>query len=66
MLEGTEENSVSPWVMDLPSRQINDFSPKGNRKKELVDTPGGCGADQRCGTSEGDPELLTPKKTVKK
>ena len=38
------------------------FLKKETEKFELVDTPGGCGADQRCGTSGGDPELLTPKK----
>ena len=44
LLGGTEENSVSPMrgqiIIDLPSRQINDFSQKGNRKKiELVARP---------------------------
>ena len=29
LLGGTEENSVSP----MPGGQINDFLPKGNRKK---------------------------------
>ena len=34
LLGGTEENSVSPMrVIDLPSRQINEFSQKGNIKK---------------------------------
>ena len=34
LLGGTEENSVSQTgVIDLPSRQINEFSQKGNRKK---------------------------------
>ena len=35
LLRGTEENNVSRTrgFIDLPSRQINDFSPKGNRKK---------------------------------
>ena len=38
LLGGTEENSVSRrGVIDLPSRQINDFLQKGKRKKiELV------------------------------
>ena len=33
LLGGTEENSVSPLRDHLPSRQINDFLRKGNRKK---------------------------------
>ena len=40
LLGGTEENSVSPQgVIDLPSRQINDFSQKGNIKIESVARP---------------------------
>ena len=43
LLGGTEENSVfsDEGSINLPSRQINDFSQKGNRKKiELVARPG--------------------------
>ena len=40
LLGGTEENCVSPMRgHDLPSRQINEFLQKGNRK-ELVARPG--------------------------
>ena len=42
------------------------FLEKETEKIELVDTPGGYGADQRCGTSGGDLELSTPKKPVKR
>ena len=41
LLGGTEENSVSLiGVIDLPSRQINDFYKKETEKIELVARPG--------------------------
>ena len=33
LLQGTKEINFLPWVTDLPSRQINDFLWKRNRKK---------------------------------
>ena len=43
-METREERKSSVFprqgVIDLSSRQLNHFSPKGNRKDELVDRPG--------------------------
>ena len=49
LLEGMEENSVSPTrgVIDLPSRQIYDFFTKEKQKKiELVARPGPAQVEQ--------------------
>ena len=65
MLGGTKENSVSQLgVIDLPFRQINDFSQKGKRKKlsqwpDLFETLGEVGPDKMVGTAGPRHNVLT-------